>query len=577
MTGDNGSTSSPSTSIPVGSVLARTTATEIVPGSNLRSQRAGSSLIQVLPSWDLGRIGLAGGSSPATVSSLRERGEVVDLEVDDGTRVDLLWLGEGGDALGPGDRRLAGLAARLAPGGRVVGEVAGRGSGRALRRLGEDLGRVGLSIELTVWLRPRSGPIRTIVPAADETAIRFMLTHGLAAPLVRIPGTQRLPMLARLERRVAASRSGDRLSRRIGFVAGRSRDVPGPGPSDAAAAEAPARAGPPRWLVDALAIAGLAIGDHRWACSVPGEYASQKAIWYLFGPGSVEPDMVVKMTRDPAFNGRLENEVTMLRLLEQVDLGPHVGVPRALTIGSSRGLAIAVESRVGGDPFATRARVGPTDPALRAAVDWLTSMGVATRSGAEAPAMRAALTVGVERCSRLYALTTTEQAFLADRIERVADSGCPTVFMHGDPGTWNLLLTADSHLRILDWEAAEPDGLPLWDLFHLLRAYATLASSPWLPHRSLRLARRHLITGSALTPAFAAAVARYRDALALPTAVVEPLYHLGWIHRAVKEAARLTPDRLDRGHYIRLLRAGMSGGATPGLDLLVGRGARRSG
>jgi hypothetical protein len=577
MTAGDRSTVSPTTPVPIRSVLARTSATDVVPGSNLRSARAGSSLIQLLPSRDLGRIGLAGGSSPATVASLREHGDVVDLEVADGTPIDLLWLGEGGNALGPADPMLAGLAPRLAPGGRVVGEVAGRGSGRALGRLREDLGRVGLSLELTVWLRPRSGPIRTIVPVADDASIRFMLTQGLAASLVRIPGTQRLPIIAGLERRVASSRLGDRLSRRIGFVAGRSRDVPGPRPSDAAAAEAPARAGPPRWLVDALAIAGLAIGDHRWVCSVPGEYASQKAIWYLFGPGSVEPDMVVKMTRDPAFNGRLENEVMMLRRLEQVDLGPRIRVPQALSIGSSHGLAIAVESRVGGDPFAARARVGPADPALRSAVEWLTRMGAATRSAVEPSALRAALTAVVERCSRMYDLTAMEQAFLADRVERVVDSGCPTVFMHGDPGTWNLLLTADSHLRILDWEAAEPDGLPLWDLFHLLRAYATLASSPWLPHRSLRLARRHLITGSALTPAFAAAVARYRDALALPTAVVEPLYHLGWVHRAVREAARLTPDRLDRGHYIRLLRAGMSGGTTAGLDLLVGRGGRRSG
>jgi hypothetical protein len=577
MTHVDRSTEAPSATIPMGSVLARTTSTDVVPGSNLRSARAGSTLIQLLPSRDLGRIGLAGRSSPATVASLRDRGDIVDLAADEGTPIDLLWLGEGGDSLMPGDRRLAGLAARLTLDGLVVGEVGGVRSAGALRRLRADLGRVGLGTDLLVWLRPRSGPIRTIVPVADEASIRFLLGHGLAASLVRVRGRQRLPMLAGLERRVASSRLGDRLSRRIGFVARRSLDGPGRQPTEATGAVAPDQAGAPRWLVEALGGGGLAIGDHRWAFSVPGDYESQKAIWYLFGPGSVEPDLVVKMTRDPAFNGRLENEVTMLRRLEQVDLGPRIDVPQPMMLGGSNGLAIAAESRVVGDPFAARARVGPADPALRTAVDWLTGMGAATRTAAEPPAVRAALTLGLERCSRLYALTAMEQAFLADRIERVVDSGCPTVFMHGDPGTWNLLLTADSHLGILDWEAAEPDGLPLWDLFHLLRAYAMLASRPWLPHRSLRLARRHLVTGSALTPAFAAAVAGYRDALELPTEVVEPLYHLGWVHRAVKEAARLAPDRLDRGHYIRLLRAGMSGGSTAGLDLLVGRAARRSG
>jgi aminoglycoside phosphotransferase (APT) family kinase protein len=149
--------------------------------------------------------------------------------------------------------------------------------------------------------------------------------------------------------------------------------------------------------------------------------------------------------------------------------------------------------------------------------------------------------------------------------------------MHGDPGTWNLLLTPDSRLGILDWEAAEPDGLPLWDLFHLLRSYATLASSSWLPHRSLRLARRQLVDGSTLTATFAASVAAYRDALGLPAEIVEPLYHLGWVHRAVKEASRLAPDRLPSGHYVRLLRSGMSGHVTAGLDLLVGGRERDAG
>jgi hypothetical protein len=563
---------------PAASVLARTSATDVQPGSNLRSRRAGSSLLQLLPSRELGRVGLAGRSSLATVASLTDRGEVVDMQLDVGTPIDLLWLGEESGAVAPGDDRLVRLAARLAPGGRVVGEVAGLGAQRTLRRLEADLARTGLVADVAVWLRPRSGPIRTIVPVGDDASIKFMLSHGLAAPLVRVPAKHRLPILADLERRLAASRLGDRLGRRIGFIARRSADMPDGSPAAATATTAttaedsPGHVAPPPWLVDALAQQGLAVGEHRWASAVPGEYASQKAIWYLFEPGSVEPELVVKLTRDPSFNGRLENEVAMLRRLEQVDLGREVLIPRAVALGESAGLAIAVETRVAGDPFAARARIGPADPALRSAVDWLTRLGVATRTRADSTALREALTLSVERCHGLYGFTAAEHAFLQEQVERVVDGGCPTVLIHGDPGTWNLLLTADGRLGILDWEAAEPDGLPLWDLFHLVRAYATLASSRVLPHRSLRLARRHLVAGSSLTPSFAAAVARYREALDLPAAIVEPLYHLGWVHRATKEAARLTPDGLGRGHYIRLLRAGMASDGRAGLDLLLWRG-----
>jgi len=543
---------------PTGSVLARTSATDVVPGSNLRQSAAGGCLVYVLPGLNLGRIGLAGGSRPATVEMLARHGEIVDLWMGGGRPIDLLWLGEDPTAMSPADPRLAGMTAHLAPGGRVVGEVRRFGSGRAVSRLGDDLVGAGLVIEHLVWMRPGSGPARTIVPAADEAAIRFLMDRGLAAPL-------------------AASPSGNRFSLRIGFVARRQSDAPNPIRLAEGAAPSVDRGPAPRWLLEAMAEGGLDIGDHRWAFSAPGEYASQKVIWYLFAPDAAVPDLVLKMTRDSAFNNRLENEVAMLRRLEEVDLGPNVQVPRASTLGSSAGLAIAVESSVEGEPFAAQASLEPDDPALAIAVDALTRLGAATKAPASATALRDALTVNLDRCNRLYELTSRERAFLTTRIERVVDLDCPTVLMHGDPGTWNLLLTPDSRLGILDWEAAEPDGLPLWDLFHLLRSYATLASSNWLPQGSLRLARRQLVDGSTLTVTFAAAVAAYREALGLRAEIVEPLYHLGWVHRAVKEASRLTPDRLSRGHYVRLLRSGMSEGATGGLDLLVGGGERRAG
>jgi hypothetical protein len=427
-----------------------------------------------------------------------------------------------------------------------------------------------LTADQILWLRPGSGPVRTIVPAGDEATIGFLIDHRLASPYVRVRAKHRLPALADLERRLGASHLGNRFGQRIGFVARRYSDVPDQRGLRQETSPSPERAPLPPWLQSAIASGGLDVKDHRWAFSAPGRYASQKAIWYLFAPGDAVPDRVVKMTRDPAFGGRLENEVAILRELAGLDFGPRVEVPRADSLWSSAGLAIAVESSVEGHPFATRITGRPDDPALAIAVEWLTRMGVATLAMASTPALRDALTSSLERCSRLYGLTSEEQAFLSARIDVVVDQGCPTVLMHGDPGTWNLLLAADLRLGVLDWEAAEPDGLPLWDLFHLLRAYATLASSKWLPHRSFRLARRHLVRGSALTTTFAAAVAAYREALGLPAEIVEPLYHLGWVHRAVKEASRLAPDRLAGGHYIRLLRSGMAQGATSGLDLLVG-------
>ncbi|MCA9566013.1 MAG: phosphotransferase, partial [Myxococcales bacterium] len=39
---------------------------------------------------------------------------------------------------------------------------------------------------------------------------------------------------------------------------------------------------------------------------------------------------------------------------------------------------------------------------------------------------------------------------------------------HGDLSSWNLLGQPDGRLTVLDWETANPSGVPLLDVFHFL-------------------------------------------------------------------------------------------------------------
>ena len=47
-----------------------------------------------------------------------------------------------------------------------------------------------------------------------------------------------------------------------------------------------------------------------------------------------------------------------------------------------------------------------------------------------------------------------------------ADSALPAVWVHGDFAPWNLKLRQDGALAAVDWEAAYPGGLPLFDLVY---------------------------------------------------------------------------------------------------------------
>jgi hypothetical protein len=148
----------------------------------------------------------------------------------------------------------------------------------------------------------------------------------------------------------------------------------------------------------------------------------------------------------------------------------------------------------------------------------------------------------------------------------------PIVLQHGDPGTWNLLVTPGGRPAFLDWEAAEHEGMPLWDVFYFVRSFAVTVARAAGVRSSLRGLRAQLLADMPVNRLLVAAVERQCARIGLDRELVEPLFVTCWMHRALKEATRLRPARLDRGHYVNLLRISLDDADSPGLRRLFGTG-----
>jgi aminoglycoside phosphotransferase (APT) family kinase protein len=127
------------------------------------------------------------------------------------------------------------------------------------------------------------------------------------------------------------------------------------------------------------------------------------------------------------------------------------------------------------------------------------------------------------------------------------------VLQHGDPGIWNVMIDPAGRVTLLDWEAGEVDGLPLWDLFHFAGTYAHLDLGSLVPRSRLSRFGRHVFANSPLQSAQVAAVRTYIDELQLPAALVEPLFVMGFVHRAWKQSFRLSTAARARGYYRRVV------------------------
>jgi len=313
----------------------------------------------------------------------------------------------------------------------------------------------------------------------------------------------------------------------------------------------------PAYLTDALA-GTQAEGLTRWTLVTTADYPSQKAVLLLYARDATAPSAIVKLPMSIAFDERLENEYHALAAVAALGGSFAERAPKPLILRRHGSRSILVQSAVSGRPFTSLKMHATRSPQLDDAITQVTLLGSSTRTERPAAEAAAALRRMVELYDAAYAPPREETGALMDFVAAVgARDTIPTVREHGDPGIWNLFVDDAGRTLFTDWEASDPDGMPGWDLFHLLRSYAMLRRG-WRRDSQFGTFASAFVRGGRLTAYFGDAVAAYAASLRIEPDLIEPLYHLCWVHRAVKEAMRLDEGRRSAGHYRRIVGLNMA-------------------
>lgn len=309
--------------------------------------------------------------------------------------------------------------------------------------------------------------------------------------------------------------------------------------------------------------AGIDISHSIWGLSAPGNYNSRKVLFFLFNRhqesgGSQRLEHIVKTVRDPSLNARLENEHRALKFLHERGIGTRKTIPEVIFFGYHSQLAVVGETVVEGEPFRDRTWTTVECPFARAVIDWLIYLGEATVDYTSATARQVAdgLDTLFSRFSKIYRLSLSQNEYLTRQIAVVRNSldPFPLLLQHGDLGPWNILVTPDEEIGVLDWEAAEIKGMPLWDLFYFMRSFGldiARAHGTQDHHDGLDLL---FLTDSPVNLLFTKSTERYCHQIGLKRELIVPLFYTCWMHRALKEASRLAHNRVETGRYIHLLR-----------------------
>jgi hypothetical protein len=272
-----------------------------------------------------------------------------------------------------------------------------------------------------------------------------------------------------------------------------------------------------------------------------GHRSINKVVGLEFGPDSLRPSAVTKFARVAEAEAGLEREATVLARLGEERPGVD-GIPAFRERLRRCGRTGVAEGAIEGDSMLDRLTPKSFPEMARRVTDLLIELA-GDREGAVGE--RTTLNEHLDFFEAHFGPALEEDRVAALRSGAEAAAGLPVVCEHRDCSPWNIVLAARDRPALLDWESAEPRGLPGLDLIYFL-ANAAFVLDKALEQGATRASYRRLL--DPLTPygaVAAAETARYCEALGLDPDLLPTLRRLCWMIHC----------RSDYGH-LRLAAAG---------------------
>lgn len=291
--------------------------------------------------------------------------------------------------------------------------------------------------------------------------------------------------------------------------------------------------------------------------------ASSHVVFLLLAPGQADPILVAKLPRLAGRCSSLEQTAANLRAVQARRPGGFDSIPRVLAFEEYRGRPILLSTALAGsalepavvrrDPKGACADVlawlgqlqypqGPTADVVhkRGQVPSPTTANARKTHPGEVPVpvfeppaeddwFERLIQRPLDLFGRAFPHCGEEAACLARTAELAAalrEAKVPAVFEHGDFSSPNILRLRDGRIGVVDWELAEPRGLPAQDVFFFLTYMAFALGKASTPERYASAFHAAFFGESAWTRPY---VLDYARRIGLPPELLSPLLVLCWI------------------------------------------------
>ncbi len=272
----------------------------------------------------------------------------------------------------------------------------------------------------------------------------------------------------------------------------------------------------------------------------PGFQASSHIIVFVLQNEDQIPSWVVKLPRLAGDHQRLDLEAENLRLIHSKKAGGFDSIPKVVAYEEHHEFRVLVQSMLPGRimrPALVRRR---PDGCILAATHWLLDIHRSTvDSSSQNRNGRSQFSEDALRLLEAVLNQSGEQRLLEKTrglLAPVCEMDLPTVFEHGDFSSPNLLLDDQDRLGVVDWELADPHGLPMADLFFFLTYVAFARTNAVNLQQQLQAVRQVFFDPDS----WAGPVLRdYAGQTGIPAVWLSRLFLLSWIRYLANMIRRL--------------------------------------
>jgi hypothetical protein len=292
-----------------------------------------------------------------------------------------------------------------------------------------------------------------------------------------------------------------------------------------------------------------------WMLLTGGAKPINKVVGLVFAESARSPRLIVKLARVAESTAAIEREAASLRAVQALRPDRVRGVPQVLFLQQWAGQTVLGETALTGRPLYTvLQRDTCRDLALKV-TEWLADLADHAQSRPRSDWWERLIETTVDEFERNFGRVIDPAKVQATRASLATLGDLPLVCEQRDCSPWNVLIADDGELVILDWESAEPRGLPLLDLIYFLTYLIFFLDGAMESQRFIESYRAALDPATFTGRIVVECQQRYLACVGLDPIMLRPLRLLTWLIHSRSEYQRFAAERAGQPDLADLQRS----------------------